>query len=143
MEILVFLLLAAVWAAWFLPNYFESRRSSPGATTRSFARSTEMLASAAMASTRREVEARRQTLTRRRRILLLLGTVAVATLAAAIVTSSWLWLIATLVADAVFAGYVALLLQIKQQRSMAAPVVPISAPLEVPAPDPSVKVVAG
>ncbi|MBT8197871.1 MAG: hypothetical protein HKN01_00875 [Acidimicrobiia bacterium] len=143
MEILVFLLLAAVWAAWFLPSYFESRRSSPGATTRNFARSTEKLASAAMASTRREVEARRQTLARRRRMLLLLGTLAVVTLVTAIVTSSWLWLVVTLAVDAVFAGYVALLLQIKQQRSLAAPVVPIGAPVAVNEPEPSVKVVAG
>ena len=142
-EILVFLLLAAVWAAWFLPSYFESRRSSPGATTRNFARSTELLASAAMASTNREVEARRQTLARRRRMLLLLGTIAVATLVTAIRTSRWPWLGATLVADAVFAGYVALLLQIKQQRSLAAPVVPIGAPIETVEPEPSVKVVAG
>ena len=40
-------------------------------------------------------------------MLLLLGTLAVATLVTAIVTSSWLWLVATLAVDAVFAGYVA------------------------------------
>lgn len=143
MEILVFLLLAAVWAAWFLPAYLESRRSSPGATTRHFARSTQVLATAAMASTRREIEARRRTLARRRRILLLFAVAAIGTLAIAIATSSLLWLVVTLAIDAAFAGYVALLLQIKQQRQQAAPVVSIVAPVEVTEPDPSVRVVAG
>ena len=47
MEILAFILIAFIWAAFLLPSFFESRRRAPINATRDFARSTALLASVA------------------------------------------------------------------------------------------------
>lgn len=65
--------------------------------------------------------ARDQVLARRRFALLGLLVAVVITLVLALVTGSTLFLIVTIVVDVVLAGYVAMLLQIKQDQQARAP----------------------
>jgi len=127
LEIIVFILLAGVWAAFLLPSFFDHRRQTPRASTRDFARSTAMLASVSA----RDVEgapARARTNARRRNALIVLGLGAVTTLVAAVMSGSVVWLAVTIVFDVLIAVYVGLLLYIKEQRAVArATVVPIQA----------------
>ena len=59
MEIIAFVLIACIWAAFLLPSFFESRRAAPLSTTRSFAKSTALLGTVA-SSTGTELMARRR-----------------------------------------------------------------------------------
>ena len=127
MEIVVFILLAVVWAAFLLPSVIDSRRRAPITTTKNYERSTALLASVASTSVQRDSLARRRTLVRRRRVLVALGTAAVVTLVIAVAQASMAWLIVTLVCDALLAAYIAILLQIKQQRAFAQQVVQLAA----------------
>lgn len=148
MEIWVFILLAGVWAAFAWSSFFDSRRTAPTASTRSFARSTALLASVS-ASTQREVLARQRAMERRRRVLVALGVGAAVTLGLAIWQNSIGWLGIAILFDIVLAAYIGLLLQLKRQRINRAPVVrmpvieqpPADLP-EDPAPS-NVRVVAG
>ena len=142
MEIVAFVLIACIWAAFLLPSFFESRRTAPISTTRSFAKSTALLATVASSPTT-ELMARRRARERRRRVLLSLIAVAVVCLTVAIMRSSLLWLGMTLAADAAIAAYVALLVQ-NQQRA-AAPVLTLARPVVVEdeAQRHTVRVVAG
>jgi len=63
------------------------------------------------------LEHRRRVLARRKLALVVLVGLAVALLGAAIVTGSYPLLIAGVVVDVALAGYIAMLLQIKQQRT--------------------------
>ena len=114
MPLLVFLLIGAVWAAFLLPSFFESRRRAPISATRNFQRSNELLGSIAVADAQ-QIVARRRQASRRRRLLLFLSFGAAATLAVAILTGSMLWLGATLVFDLLIGGYVTLLLMLRQR----------------------------
>ena len=64
---------------------------------------------------------REQVLARRRLALIVLAVLAIATLAAAIITGSWPILAASLVIDVLLAAYIAVLLQIKQNKATAPP----------------------
>lgn len=125
MEIIAFVLIACIWAAFLLPSFFESRRAAPLSTTRSFAKSTALLGTVA-SSTGTELMARRRARERRRRVLIALAAGALISLAVAIMRSSVLWLGLTLTFDLAIAAYVTLLLQTKQQIVPA--VVPLAAP---------------
>jgi hypothetical protein len=124
MRVLAFILIAAVWAAFLLPSFFESRRRAPLNATRAFARSTALLASVATVPGT-EVMARRKARERRRRALYLLIVGALVALTVAIVQSSVVWLGVTLAFDVAIAIYVGLLVHLKQRRAPAG-VVPIS-----------------
>lgn len=152
MPLLVFLLIGAVWAAFLLPSFFESRRRAPMTATRSFQRSTELLATVAASDAQHLLARRRQAL-RRRRFLAVLSGSAVVTLVAALITGSVFLLGITIAFDLAIGAYVMLLLM-NQQRSYAlamAPRIgtPAGAPVEAPsarreANQPStVRVVAG
>lgn len=124
MRVLAFILIAAVWAAFLLPSFFESRRRAPLNATRAFARSTALLASVATVPGT-EVMARRKARERRRRALYLLIAGALGSLTVAIMQSSVVWLGVTLAFDVAIAIYVGLLVHLKQRRRPAG-VVPIS-----------------
>lgn len=115
MEILAFLIIGGVWAVFLLPNFFENHKSASMSSTRSFARNTDLLASVAMQSTE-AVRAAGVARRRRRRSVALLGTGALASLGAAVLTGSTLWLGATIVFDVLLAGFVTALLQAKAER---------------------------
>jgi len=114
MPVLVFLLIGAVWAAFLLPSFFESRRRAPISATRSFQRSTELLGSVAGVDAQ-QIIARRRQASRRRRLLLFLSAGAVTTLGVAILTGSMVWLGATLIFDLLIGAYVTLLLMLRQR----------------------------
>ena len=110
MEIILFILLLAVWAVLVTPSVLRSRREN-AVTTRS----------GAQAEARRVAEHREQVLGRRRMALIALGVAVIGTLAAAILTGSWPILALSLVVDVMLAAYVAILLQIKQHKGSAPP----------------------
>ena len=85
-------------------------------------------------------ENRRRVLARRRIALIALGAGALISLVAAVVTGSFPLLIVTLVFDVLLAGYVTILLQVKQRRgSGGGPGIPQQGTGEVP----EVRVVGG
>ena len=143
MEILILLLLGGVWAAFLLPSFLASRRRAPINTTRSFARSQDLLASVSGVNAA-EVKARRRAASRRRRVVAVLSGGALASLALSVVQSSFLWLVVTIGFDLALAGYVTLMLQMRSTKSRTATVVSL-VPVEAPedAQHHTVRVVAG
>lgn len=147
MQLVGFILIVAIWAAFLLPSFFDSRRKAPMATTRSFARDTALLATVA-SSTVQEVAARRRASARRQRTLILLSGGAAATLAVAIWQSNVAWLGVSLGFDVALAGFVTMLLYVRRQR-IVTDVTPIATPVPLAAAsgkDPqrhTVRVVAG
>jgi hypothetical protein len=144
MEILAFILIACIWAAFLLPSFFESRRRAPLNATRDFARSTALLASVATVPGT-EVMARRKARERRRRFLYSLAAGAVISLTVAILQASVVWLAVTLVFDVAIASYVALLVHVRQRAAAGHRVVRLTAVPSAPA-EPeahTVRVVAG
>jgi peptidoglycan/LPS O-acetylase OafA/YrhL len=125
MQILAFILIGGIWAAFLLPSFFESRRKTPISTTRNFAKSTALLASVSSAAGQVTV-ARRRTLDRRRRLLIALVLGAAISLAVAVVQGSTTWLFVTLAFDAAIAGYIGYLVHLRQQRASAPRVVPMA-----------------
>lgn len=110
MEIVLFILLVGVWAAFVLPAFLNRRRDK--AVNRQSGVVDPSLATPADLH-------RRQVLARRRLALIALMVLAIATLVAAVLTGSY-WLLAlTLIVDVVLAVYVAVLLSIKQHQAAA------------------------
>ena len=119
MQLIGFILIVVIWAAFLLPAFFDNRRRAPIASTRTFARNTALLATVA-SSTVEEVAARRQASMRRQRVLLVLATGAVGSLSLAIWQSSVLFLGVTIAFDVALAGFVTMLLYARQRRVVAA-----------------------
>jgi peptidoglycan/LPS O-acetylase OafA/YrhL len=108
MEIVLFILLVGVWAAFVLPSFLNRRRNT--AVNRQSAVVDPMVAP--------WVELRRrQVLARRRLALVALMVLAVGTLVGAVLTGSYLLLGSTLVVDVMLAVYVAVLLQVKRHQA--------------------------
>ena len=147
MEILAFLIIGGVWAVFLLPAFFENQRSASLSSTRSFARANDLLASVALHSAE-EVRAANYARRRRRRAVAILGTGALASLAAAVLTGSVVWLGVTIVFDVLLAAFVTALLQAKAARFTAptnvVPLTPATHP-DVPETDvvSTVRIVAG
>jgi uncharacterized membrane protein YfcA len=134
MEIILFILLVGVWAAFVLPSVMNSRRETPmdetndaggevTSTTRPAAPTPAAVAAQAAVtmprSTGMSALQRERVLARRRTALVLLMIAAVGTLVAAVVTGSLAWLGITLFVDVALAVYIAVLLQIKQHQAMS------------------------
>lgn len=113
MEIILFILLVGVWAAFVLPSFVNSRRETP--VTQTPPQSGRAPVQRTTAQTGGS-SAREQVLARRRNALVAIVFLAIATLAAAIVTGSVALLFVSLVVDVGLAGYIAMLLQIKQRQ---------------------------
>ena len=152
MGIIVFILLAGLWAAFLLPSFFDHRRKTPKATTRDYAKSRALLATASAAQPYGAEYARRRSQVRRKRVLLGLGFAAVVSLAIAPWLGSIVLLSVSLAFDLVVAGYVTLLLSLRSRPATRASVVPIrsmeayAAMAVVPEPEEtssSVRVIAG
>ena len=137
---ILFLVIAGVWAAFLLPPMLQSRRSSPLSSTEEFSKLTRGLGNARSVSTDApEVAAvytaaaagldRERVLGRRRRILILLVATVVGTLVGAIANGSVQLLMLNLLADAGLVWYVVMLLQIKARQLAATTVLDIR-PLE-------------
>ena len=149
MPIVFFLILAGVWAVFLLPQLFDGRKSAPSGSLRNLDRSTALANIAAPGGL--EALARRRTMNRRRRALIALGAAAIGLLGAAIVFNSTTWLTAAFLTDFALAGYVTMLLSMREQRLRTAQkVVPMpvpqyaaTAPVRVEEQSASVRVVAG
>jgi hypothetical protein len=147
MEILAFLIIGGVWAVFLLPGFFESKRSASLSSTRSFARSNDLLASVALQSAE-QVRATSSARRRRRRTVAILGSGALGSLAAAVLTGSVIWLGVTIAFDILLAAFVTALLQAKAARfASVAPVVPLETGTREELSEvevlPSIRIVAG
>ena len=125
MEIVLFILLAAVWAVFLIPSFFNSRKEAPINSTQDFARNAARLNAVRVSAVEPSVARRRRTLARRRRALLLLITAAIGSLAAAIWTGGVALLGVNLAVDMALAAYVAILFQVKQQPAPRSVVIPM------------------
>jgi hypothetical protein len=123
MPIVLFILIAGLWAAFLLPSFFDHRSRAPKATTRDFARTRQMLANVTSSQPDTDSYLRRHAQTRRQHVLLGLGIASVATLVFATWTGSVPWLWVNIAVNVSIAGYVTLLLTIKQRRAMQRSVV--------------------
>jgi hypothetical protein len=116
MTIVVFILLAGLWAAFVLPSFFDHRSNAPKSTTRAFARTRSKLAQVSAAQPDSDAYVRRHAQRRRQHVLVGLAIASVSTLVVATWTGSAPWLWVNIGINVVIAGYVTLLLTMKQQR---------------------------
>lgn len=123
MAIVLFILIAGLWAAFLLPSFFDHRSRAPKNTTRDFARSRALLAHASMSQPDTDSYVRRHTQTRRQQVLIGLGVAAVSTLVFATWTGSTAWLFVNIAINVSIAAYVTMLLTVKQRRAMQRQVV--------------------
>jgi len=112
------LVILTIWGIYLFPTFFGRRRNAPLNSTEEFDRWTHVMAdvqtrsySSPLLSTRDAVRVRR------RNTLTAFSGIAATTLVAAFVTKSVWWLVAHLAIDAMVAAYVAVLLQMKQQKA--------------------------
>lgn len=127
MPYVVALLVAGLWAAFLLPSFFDHRSRAPKTTTADFARTKRLLQQVSSARPDGEAYVRHHAQVKRLRILIGLIAMAVVMLAAATVTGSVAFLAISIGLDIAFAGYVGLLVHMKNQRSLPrAQVVPIA-----------------
>lgn len=116
MLIVLFILIAGLWAAFLLPSFFDHRNQTPKSTTKDFARTKQLLATVSASDPTSEAYVRKHTQVRQTRVLIGLGIAAVLTLAVATWTGSVAWLYAAIAIDVAIAAYVMVLLHLKQQR---------------------------
>ena len=136
MPVFAFILIGGIWAAFLLPSFIDGRRKTPSSTTRSFARSTALLASVSTSSSH-ELARRRHAQVRRQRILIGLFVGALGALAIAVWQGSVVWLGVAVGFDIAIAAYVAMLLQMKARppRAQVVPIAPAAPAPEVVNPD--------
>jgi len=117
MPYVVVILIAGLWAAFVLPSFFDQRSRAPKNATRDFARTRQKLATIAGSHPDTEDYSRRYTQSRRQQVLIGLGIASFATLVFATWTGSVPWLAVNIVINVSIAGYVTLLLTVKQRRA--------------------------
>lgn len=123
---MVLLVLAAIWAAVLLPPYLQKRRAfHPSSSVVDFRhqlsvleRTGDPLAPRTARSLPRHTISRAEVQRRRRDVLATLTAAAVLTFLLAVVAGGVTWLL-HLAVDAALLGYVALLMQVQQQRTVA------------------------
>ena len=139
MAIVLFILIAGLWAAFLLPSFFDHRNQTPRSTTRDFARTKQLLATVSASQPDTDAYVRRHVQRRRTRVLVGLAITALVTLVVATWTGSVAWLWATIAVDIAIALYVTMLLTVKRQGTVPrAAVVPIAAPQPAVAQAPAV-----
>ena len=116
MLIVLFILIAGLWAAFLLPSFFDHRNQTPKSTTKDFARTKQLLATVSASDPTSEAYVRKHAQVRRTRVLIGLGVTAFVTLAVATWTGSVAWLYAAIAIDVAIAVYVGVLLHLKQQQ---------------------------
>ncbi|GMQ93596.1 MAG: hypothetical protein BMS9Abin12_1075 [Acidimicrobiia bacterium] len=114
----VAILIAGLWAAFLLPSFLDHRSRAPKTTTRDFARTKQLLGQVAAAQPDGEAYVRHHAQVKRQRMLIGLAAGALLTLVVATMMSSVAWLWLTIAIDITLAGYVTLLLYLKQQKSV-------------------------
>ncbi|MDH3307034.1 MAG: hypothetical protein OEO77_05905 [Acidimicrobiia bacterium] len=142
---ILLLIIGGAWAIFLVPPLLNSRRETPLASTEEYSRITQRLSTVQTdrSSALPMRAGRSQVLARRRRVLGLFVLLAVGTLAYAIFKQSIMWLMGHILVDAGIAWYVAILLQIKQSRSVVRLDSPDAAPVRFGTPsDAPVRVIA-
>jgi hypothetical protein len=130
MPIVLFILIAGLWAAFLLPSFFDHRKQNPRSTTRDFARTRQLLAAVSASQPDGEDYVRRHSQVRRTRVLIGLGIAALTTLVVATWTGSIAWLYAAIAFDVAIGVYVTVLLSMKRQRAIPNATVVAIAPRE-------------
>lgn len=123
---MVLLVLAAIWAAVLLPPYLQKRRAfHPSASVVDFSHQLAVLqrtgdpaalSGSPRSMTARSTMSRAEAMRRRRDVVATLTTAAVLTFLLAVALGGSVWLL-HLTVDAALLGYVAMLMQIQQQRT--------------------------
>jgi hypothetical protein len=135
MAIVLFILIAGLWAAFLLPAFFDHRSNAPKSTTRDFARTRNKLAQASSAQPDSDAYVRKHAQRKRQQVMLVMAVVFVGTLGYATWSGSVIWLWVNLAVAVSIAAYVTLLLSIKaQQGTPRASVVRINAAVPQAAP---------
>ncbi len=126
--LLGFILIVGLWGALLLPGVLGEMRVRPGASTRRHHQSTAVLAAVSTTEAGRVMLAHRRASGRRRQTLMLLAAGAFITLAMAVFTGSFIWLLLTFALDLAVGVFVGALLAAKQAHPvMQASVIPIRA----------------
>jgi hypothetical protein len=123
MPIVLFILIAGLWAAFLLPSFFDHRSRAPRAATRDFARTRQILANVSSSQPDSDTYIRRHTQVRRKQVLIGLGAASIATLVFATWTASLPWLWVNIAINISIAAYVTMLLTVKQRRALQRSVV--------------------
>ena len=111
--LIIVMAIAGVWGLFLLPSFIESRREAPLTSTERYGQVSQRL-SQVQSGNRSGVSD--LTLARRRRVLIFTSSLAIATLAFAVVTSNIGALVAHLVVDAFIAWYLAMIVQLRNQQ---------------------------
>ena len=116
MAIVLFILIAGLWAAFLLPAFFDQRSNAPKSTTRDFARTRKKLAQASTAPPDGDAYVRRHAQKKQLQVLIGLAITFVVTLGYATWSGAVMWLYINIAVAVAIAGYVAMLLSLKAQR---------------------------
>ncbi len=157
MAIVLFILIAGLWAAFLLPAFFDHRSNAPRSTTRDFERTREKLAQVSTAQPDSPAYVRRHTQRKQQQVLFGLAVTFVVTLAYATWSGAAVWLYINIAVAVAIAAYITMLLTIKAQRAMpraqvvqisAVPQAVVASPEAVPSTpqfeeSPTVRVIAG
>ena len=116
MAIVLFILIAGLWAAFLLPAFFDHRNNAPKSTTRDFARTRKKLAEVSTAQPDGDAYVRRHTQRKQQQVLIGLAVTFVVTLGYATWSGTVMWLYINIAVAAAIALYITMLLSLKAQR---------------------------
>ena len=118
MAIVLFILIAGLWAAFLLPAFFDHRSNAPKSTTRDFARTRRKLAQVSTAQPDGDAYVRRHAQRKQQQILMGLAATFVVTLGYATWSGTVMWLYINIAVAVAIAGYITMLLTLKAQRAI-------------------------
>jgi Flp pilus assembly protein TadB len=116
MAIVLFILIAGLWAAFLLPAFFDQRSNAPKSTTRDFARTRKKLAEVSTAQPDSDAYVRRHAQRKQQQILMALGATFLVTLGYATWSGTVMWLYINIGVAVAIAGYITMLLSLKTRR---------------------------
>ena len=118
MAIVLFILIAGLWAAFLLPAFFDHRNNAPKSTTRDFERTRKKLAQVSTAQADGDAYVRRHAQHKQLQVLIGLVVTFVVTLGYATWSGAVVWLYINIAVAVAIAAYVTMLLALKAQRAM-------------------------
>jgi Flp pilus assembly protein TadB len=118
MAIVLFILIAGLWAAFLLPAFFDHRSNTPKSTTRDFARTRSKLAQVSTAQPDGDAYVRRHAQRKQQQVLIALALTFVVTLGYATWSGAVVWLYINIGVAVAIAVYITMLLTLKAQRAM-------------------------
>jgi Flp pilus assembly protein TadB len=116
MAIVLFILIAGLWAAFLLPAFFDQRSNAPASTTRDFARTREKLAEVSTTRPDGDAYVRKHAQRKQQQVLIGLVVTFVVTLGYATWSGTVMWLYINIAVAVAIAAYVAMLLNLKARR---------------------------